>query len=98
MTAMAAKKLQPKALECTRAATIAVHAAAGLARGTAAARLIRAAEGLLRSATSLMLESQQNLGPMGQPMGQQSRGWSGQSYGLVGSFLDVGCFGQAVKG
>ena len=55
---MAAKKLQPNALECTRAATIAVHAAAGMARGTAAARLIRAAEGLLRSAASVMLDSQ----------------------------------------
>ena len=44
------------ALEATRGATLAVHAAAGLARPCQhAARLLRAAEGLCRTATAILL-------------------------------------------
>ena len=47
--------LEPKLLlELTRGATLAVHAAAGSARGHCAARLLRAAEGLCRSAAALL--------------------------------------------
>ena len=41
-------------LEMTRGAALAVHAAAGSARGHQAARLLRAAEGLCRSAAALL--------------------------------------------
>ena len=41
-------------LELTRGAALAVHAAAGSARGHRAARLLRAAEGLCRSASALL--------------------------------------------
>ena len=41
-------------LELTRGAALAVHAAAGSARGHRAARLLRAAEGLCRSAAALL--------------------------------------------
>ena len=41
-------------LELTRAVALAVHAAVGSARGHRAARLLRAAEGLCRSAAALL--------------------------------------------
>ena len=43
-------------LELTRGAALAVHAAAGSARGHRAARFLRAAEGLCRSAAALPQE------------------------------------------
>ena len=70
---MATAELQPKlVLEATRGAVIAVHAATGLARGNVQAlRLLRAAEGLCRTAVAVL-----QAGSGAQKTGQSERGSS----------------------
>ena len=48
------RRARRAALAAARGASLAVHAAAGLARGSAAIRLLRAAEGLCRTATAVL--------------------------------------------